>query len=80
LWRLTVWPLWVLIFQGFLIWFLLSPERALSALSRALAEALEKQKTRTSSKSGTLPAPASMPKDISLSVKNITKRPNTPLH
>jgi superfamily II DNA or RNA helicase len=47
LWRLTVWPLWVLIFLGFLIWFFWNPEKALSGLYNLLGEVLGKRKTRT---------------------------------
>jgi hypothetical protein len=66
----------VLIFQGFLIWFFLNPERALQELYRVLGEALEKQKTKTSYRSGTLRPHVSMPSGTLQKERNFTKMPN----
>jgi len=51
----------------------------LSALYKALGEALDEQRIKTMWKSGTSPLPASMLNDISQKERSITKRPNTPL-
>jgi hypothetical protein len=71
-----VWPLWVLIFQGFLIWFFLNPERALSALYKVLDEALGKPKTKTLSRYGTLQVPANTPSATLPQGRNFTRKPS----